>query len=194
MNDSSKRWTEPDAGENVPAMVGGFQRAWNIPGVYPTTFLGALPDAEAKIAATLYQTFPKDGAILSDARELDYCRTAVDPARVEMLDGSETPADAQIWIYVNKSDRIAAPTPKIPIVQSYVDLFMVGCLVLQKKVAEAGVDFPALCVTTTDGWSEHWVNDRVHPRRPFKEQPRAFDIDRVLNRLLPDLYPKVPIE
>ena len=31
-------------------------------------------------------------------------------------------------------------------------------------------------------------------RRPFKEQPRAFAIDRVLSRLLPDLYPKVRIE
>jgi hypothetical protein len=91
-------------------MVGGFKRAWNIPGVSPTTFLGTLPDAEAKI-----------------------------------------------WIYVNKPDRIAAPTPEIPIVQSYVDLFMVGCLDLQKKVVAAGVDFPALCVTTTDGWSEHWA-------------------------------------
>ena len=119
---------------------------------------------------------------------------AVTSAAVTMLDGSETPVSGQIWVYVNKPDKIATPTPDIPIVQSYVDIFIAGCLDLQERVANQNVDFVAACVRTTAGWSEHWVNDRIYPRRPYKEQPRAFEIDEALRRLLPNLYPKVRIE
>jgi len=194
MNTESKRWTEPDAGENLPAMISGFERSWNIPGVYPTTFLGVQPEAGAEMAAAIYRSFPKDGALSADARELDYCRAAVDPAGVTMLDGSATPASGQIWVYVNKPDKNAAPTPDIPIVQSYVDIFIIGCLDLHKRLADPNIDFVEKCVRTTQGWSEHWVNDRIYPRRPFRNQPRAFEIDNALRQLLPNLYPKVRIE
>jgi hypothetical protein len=30
---------------------------------------------------------------------------------------------------------------------------------------------------TTDGWSKHWVNDRISPRSPFSHQSNALEID-----------------
>ena len=146
------------------------------------------------MAAALYRDFLHDGKLGADAREIDYCRAAVAPARVEMLDASTVPSPSQIWIYVNKPESLAPPDAENPIVQSYVDIFITGCLELQPRVADPRIDFVAECVRTTDGWSKHWVNDRPMPRRPYIYQPRAWDIDQQLKRLLPKLFGAIKIE
>jgi hypothetical protein len=50
------------------------------------------------------------------------------------------------------------------------------------------------CLCTTDGWSKHWVNDRPMPRRPYIHQPRAWEIDQHLKKLLPEFVGAIPIE
>jgi hypothetical protein len=195
MQTASKLSTEPDAGISLPVVVTGFQRSWSTHGVaFPTTYLGVQPSRSARMAAALYRAFLKDGKLASDAREISYCRVAVAPGQVEMLDASSLPSPSQIWIYVNKPETLAAPDSNYPIVQSYVDIFITGCLELQDRVADAAVDFVEACVRTTGGWSEHWVNDRPMPRRPYQYQPRAFEIDKHLQRLLPELYGSIEIE
>jgi hypothetical protein len=79
-------------------------------------------------------------------------------------------------------------------VQFYVDIFMTGCLQLQDRVTDPDFDFVEQCIRTTDDWLEHWINDRIYPRRPFHYQPKAFEIDRYLNRLLPEYVDAVQIE
>jgi hypothetical protein len=174
--------------------VTGFQRAWNTHGVYPTTYLGLRPSKSARMAAALYRDFLHDGKLGADAREMSYCRVAVAPARVEMLDSSTVPSPSQIWIYVNKPESLAPPDAENPIVQSYVDIFITGCLELQARVADPDLDFVAQCVRTTDGWSKHWVNDRPMPRRPYIHQPRAWEIDQHLKKLLPEFVGAIRIE
>jgi len=65
---------------------------------------------------------------------------------------------------------------------------------LQARVADQSIDFVDECVRTTDGWSKHWVNDRPMPRRPYIYQPMAFEIDKQLKRLLPELFENIEIE
>jgi len=195
METTSKHATEPDAGINLPVVVEGFQRAWNTHGVYPTTYLGVTRSESGKMATALYRDFLDDeGALASDGREIDYCRAAVDPSNITMLDGSSVPSTSEIWVYVTKPTSMAAPDPEHPIVQSYVDIFITGCLQLQERVTDPSVDFVELCIQTTDGWSTHWVNDRIYPRRPFHYQPKAFQIDKYLNRLLPEIVSEIRIE
>ena len=194
MESASKRMTEPGAGINLPVLVTGFHRAWNTHGVYPTTYLGVRPSKSARMAAALYRDFLEDGKLGADAREIDYCRAAVAPASIELLDASTVPSPSQIWIYVNKPESLAPPDAENPIVQSYVDIFITGCLELQPRVADPSIDFVAECVRTTDGWSKHWVNDRPMPRRPYIHQPRAWEIDQHLKRLLPELVGAIRIE
>lgn len=194
METSSKRMTEPDAGINLPVLVTGFQRAWNTHGTSRTTFLGVQPSRSAEMAAALYRSILKDGEFGADARERSYCRVTVDPASIEMLDASSVPAPSQIWIYVNKPASLAPPDEMNPITQSYVDIFITGCIELQALVTEPNFDFVERCVRTTKGWSRHWVNDRLYPRRPYAHQPKAWEIDRHLKRLLPQLVEAVRIE
>jgi hypothetical protein len=194
MESSSKHSTEPGAGINLPVLVTGFQRSWNTHGVYNTTYLGVQPSKSARMVAALYRSFLDDGKLGADAREIDYCRAAVAPAAIEMLDGSAVPSPSQIWIYVNKPESLAPPDAENPIVQSYVDIFITGCMELQTRVSEPDLDFVEQCVRTTEGWSKHWVNDRLYPRRPYIHQPKAWEIDKHLKRLLPELVESVRIE
>lgn len=194
MQSASKRMTEPGAGINLPVLVTGFQRAWNHRGIYPTTYLGVEPAKSARMAAALYRSFLEDGELQSDAREFSYCRAAVEPASIRMLDGSTVPSPAEIWIYIDKPESLAPPDERYPITQSYVDIFITGCMELQDRVSEPGFDFVEQCVVTTRGWSKHWVNDRLQPRRPYIHEPRAFEIDGHLKRLLPTFVDSVRIE
>lgn len=194
MESDSKRSTEPDAGPNLPVHVNGFQRAWNTHGVYPTTYLGVVPSKSASMVAALYRSILSDGKLSADAREIDYCRAAVDPAAIKMLDGSTVPPSSQIWIYVTKPESLLPPDKVNPIVQSYVDIFITGCIQLQARVPKPDLDFVEQCVLTTHGWSRHWVNDRIYPRRPFHYQPNAFKIDKYLNKLLPEFVEAIRIE
>ena len=194
MQSASKRMTEPKAGINLPVLVTGFQRAWNHRGTYPTTYLGVEPAKSAQMAAALYRSFLEDGKLESDAREFSYCRAAVEPASVRMLDGSTVPSPAEIWIYIDEPESLAPPDEHYPITQSYVDIFITGCMELQDRVFEPGFDFVEQCVVTTRGWSKHWVNDRLQPRRPYIHEPRAFEIDGHLKRLLPAFVDSVRIE
>ena len=195
MESASKHATEPNAGINLPVLVTGFKRSWNTHGVYPTTFLGVQRSESTTMVAALYRDFLNTGGTLSsDAREIDYCRASVDPANIKMLDGSKVPAPSEIWAYNTKPSRMAAPDPEYHIVQSYVDIFITGCLQMQVRVSEPHFDFVEQCVLTTDGWSKHWVNDRIYPRRPFHYEPNAFKIDGYLNRLLPGIVKEIRIE
>lgn len=194
MQTDSKRGTEPNAGENLPVRVKGFQRAWNTHGVFPTCYLGVQQSKSARMVAALYRSFPKEGVLTADAREIDYCRVAVDPDSVTMLDGSPVPANSQIWVYANKPETLAAPDAGNPIVQSYVDIVITGCLELQELVKDPDIDFVEQFVKTTKGWSKHWVNDRLYPRRPYIHQPKAWEIDSALKKHLPELYQNIRIE
>ena len=194
MNSSSKHLSEPNAGTNLPVSVTGFQRSWNTHGTFGITFLGVQPSKSATMAAALYRDFLENGELGSDARERSYCRAAVEPASITMLDGSTVPTSSQIWIYVNKHTTLAPPTQEYPIAQSYVDLFISGCMELQARVSDPKLDFVEQCVLTTGGWSKHWVNDRLYPRRPLANEPKAWNIDQVLKKLLPELFDGIRIE
>lgn len=197
METESKRRTAPDTGSNLPVLVTGFARSWNTRGSevgFSTTYLGADVDASAEMVAALYRVFRVEDIKATDDRESFYCRVAVAADAARMLDGSEVPHTGQIWIYVNKPDAVDLPDERFPIVQSYVDIFMTGCLQLEEKVHGWNRKFSEECIATTRDWSPHWVNDRLYPRRAFIYQPNAYAIDTLLQKLVPKEFAAVRIE
>ena len=239
MEEASKRRSAPNSGANHPAHVTGFQRAWNTQGNkigFSTTYLGVdaprATELERRVAdssdvpemvAAVYQNLDPSGMTSVDKREAYYCRYPVRLDQVTLLDGWRLPEDAQIWIYALKPDDLGNPaTERWPIVQSYVDIFITGCLNLGKRVtmpmgpngaakAEAteAVEAPSLeevdarskqfaraCIQTTKGWSGYWVNDRIYPRRAFIYQPNASKIDQILHDTVPtsELFSFIRIE
>lgn len=195
MQDESRTRTSPQAGPAHPLELKGYRRGWfarpEAVG-FSTTYLGVLQDRESHLNAVIYQVDPAE-LIATDKREVSYCRTSVATSDVRLLerDFSSAP-NAQIWIYVSRPERVATPNSQYPIVQSYVDLFVSGCLEQEQRFGLTG--FSQQCLATTADWSEHWVNDRIYPRRPFVFQPRARQIDNLLSTQLRQFFSRIRIE
>jgi hypothetical protein len=195
MEDESRRRTAPRAGPAHPVEVAGFERGWFARGGaigFSTTYLGAREKAGSRLNAVAYEV---DAAELAatDRRESSYCRAPVAAAGLRPLDRTySVPDHAQAWIYVVAPGRAREPDARFPIVQSYVDVFLSGCLEQEERFALDG--FARECISTTSGWSPHWVNDRIHPRRPFVYQPRAGRIDRLLHAEVPAEFSAIRIE
>lgn len=197
MQEASKRRTTPDAGPNRPVEVTGYQRAWNVKGAtigFSTTYLGVVKAEGARMAAAIYRDAKPGDIQATDAREAYYCRDAVPPEAIRLLDDTPAPTNAQYWIYSNRPEDVAPPTAAFPIVQSYVDIFIGGCIELQTKVDVPAYSFADVCVTTTEGWAAPWVNDRLQPRRPFIHEPLSGQIDALLHRLVPDAFAAIRLE
>lgn len=125
----------------------------------------------------------------TDQREQGYKRMDI-TQDIEILSGGSTPK-GKAWIYVNdfkKGERQkSVPVPQFPIVQSYVDICMTGCLEIQEGFPDAG-DFADEFIESTREWSNDWENDRVSPRRPFVTVPLSAKIDALLQKHLPKLF------
>lgn len=189
MEDASRTRTAPNTGEALPAMVQGFARSFIAKGNpvgFSTTFLGVTKVPVSEITAAVYRIFSFEDIVATDARERSYCRVGVPAEQIRLLDGTQITTNGQYWIYVNKPDRLAPASARWPLVQSYIDIFMTGCQQLSQRTIQFEGDFMVKCLETTTGWSPHWVNDRLYPRRPFIYQPNAGLIDRLLDRYIPE--------
>jgi len=195
MQDESRKRTSPQAGGARPIELSGYRRGWfarGDPVGFSTTYLGVLPDVQGHLNAVIYRVDIGELAA-TDRREASYCRRIVPFLSITTLE--KLPSEAlsgQAWIYVNSAKGIATPSARFPIVQSYVDIFVSGCLEQEQRFELEG--FAQECLATTHDWSEHWVNDRLYPRRPFMYQPKSRAIDLLLSEQLPTLFSHIKIE
>lgn len=195
MEKASKDRSWPSSGVGLPVRVRGFERSWSARARtigFGATLLGVARKDGADMVAALFRVLDPADFRAGDARERAYCRVEIAPSHVTLLDGSRMPSEGKIWIYLLQPDHRRPADARHPIVQSYVDIFLSGCIGLSHLVVE-DLDFLAECITTTQAWPLHWVNDRIYPRRPF-HQPNATRIDEILHRKLPRQFEAIRIE
>jgi hypothetical protein len=184
---ASRTRTNPDALGAWPARVTGYQRGWfhqftkSENAGSSCTYLGAVADPRATINGVLYYVadFEK-----TKARETGYTARLVPPASIEMVDGAGPCGDKDVYIFASNPANISKtkePTPDLPMVQSYVDICVNGCLEIEAFYRLAR-GFTQEFIKTTIGWNKYWVNDRLYPRRPFMYVPNAEAIDRALQK------------
>lgn len=190
---ASRTRTVPKAFAAAPAIVKGISRGWYYQADSPSwnpTYLGAVLDENATTNGVIYPV-SDDELVANDAREADYKRTLFPRSAITILDGSPAPPAGEYYFYASKSKKTV--DAEHPIVQSYVDLCMDGCLEVEAmyplaKQANFGEQFVKTC---TD-WKTPWINDRIFPYRPFIYMPRASQIDALLRKFLPDdLFNKI---
>jgi hypothetical protein len=195
MQEDSRMRSSPRAGPAHPVEVEGYRRGWfaraGAAGL-GSTFLGLQSEPRSHLNAVIYEVNPSE-VDATDKRESLYCRVSVALSDIRPLERGWAPErDAQAWIYLSLPKSVATADSRNPIVQSYVDLFVSGCMEQEQRSGLEG--FTQECLATTAGWSEHWVNDRIYPRRPFIYQPKALQIDRLLSTQLPQYFSRIKIE
>ena len=202
IEDESRQRTTPSARDAWPAEVKGIRRGWWARGAasgLTTTYLGAISDPKAKCNGVLYQVSAEELAATDRRESAGYQRCRIKSKNIKMLDGRSTPPEGVVWAYINLLSKEEIEnnlaTPQFPIVQSYVDICIHGCLEVEGKYPTAA-GFTQDFIATTDKWNRYWVNDRVYPRRPFIFQPAAGQIDAALQKAprTADLFYEVEIE
>jgi cation transport regulator ChaC len=83
----------------------------------------------------------------------------------------------RIWTYVPEPSRSATPDEEYPIIQTYVDVCIRGCL------QWGGIDLAKQFVLSTHGWNEFFLNDAPTSRRPWLHRPDYTEIDGILEEL-----------
>jgi hypothetical protein len=137
-----------------------------------------VPEPDATCNGVLFALPPTELDRLN-WREAEYTAAQVDPATVDVLGGDAVPGNAEIWYYAVEGIRL--PNATHPIVQSYVDICIGGCLEIEEAFPQARAGaFARQFIATTEGWQTPWINDRQLPWRPSVYEPRAWDIDDLL--------------
>jgi hypothetical protein len=181
----SRLATWPSATVALPVVVSGIARGWfdqtDVPSWNPT-YVGAVAKPGAPCNGVIFPVTPAEFAAFAE-RETGYEPSQIDRSQITMLDGNSAVPTGDIWYFANTRQRL--PSDEHPIVQSYVDVCLNGCLEIEDMYPVAKqANFAKRFIKTTSHWGLPWVNDRIYPWRPFIYVPRAFAIDALIQELL----------
>jgi cation transport regulator ChaC len=223
IDEVSKRNTDDTAGTNYPIILSGYQRSWSVYGNLPglnTIFLTVTYNASSSFNGVIYKTI---NIISYDIREYIYCRLKVNETNLILLNDTSNILDInrQIWIYISKRSHdsnesksgtttttpsspttttttsTTIPSRRFPIVQSYVDIFIRGCLNISKTYKYFDDSYAKMCISSTSYWPirrGEWINDRIFPRRPLIYEPMAREVDQLLFTMISNSFNIISFE
>ena len=198
MDTTSRVRTTTYALNAYPAALNGYVRGWFTQRTavgHTSTNLGMVEDnsytKEYKpVVGVLYKVKEEDLPEL-DRREVNFDRKRVDEKQIHLISSEMTLEGYDIYTYINKQLTIVdipalTPTLDMPMVQTYVDMCVNGCIEMEDRFIPAKIfKFKEMFFKHTVNWSdEFWVNDRIHPRRPSQYCPNANQIDGLIEKYL----------
>jgi hypothetical protein len=177
----------------LPARLNGYSRRWNSRSMQlggGISFLGLRKEITSTCNGILVEV-DDDQYERILKRESGYSETGLSLSDFDFFSSHPFRPEQKIITFTN--DSTDTPNDSYPIVQSYVDLCLEGCIEIEKVGGESGIDFSEEFILSTKDWSKAWVNDRVHARRPFVEYPAASRIDQLIRKFLPDYVSHIKI-
>ncbi|OLQ89423.1 hypothetical protein BIY21_15245 [Vibrio ponticus] len=151
MNSASRQLTGQTS-EAIPAVAHGLCRYW---GKVDDSYILAplvVTRGDGLVNGVLLQVDDKQ-LVEFDRRERGYQRIKIEH---DKLDSQLSLANGDsVWIYV--TDQAMPPCERSPIVQTYVDTVLAGCLEISEQFAEQ-------FVAHTIGWHHPRENDRHQPK------------------------------
>jgi len=163
-----------------PIEVKGIKRKWSVHTPdWPATAVSAHIDEQALCNGVYFKV---DEANLKkfDQREQGYKRIQLNWQDIQTLTNNPLPTHGSLWAYIGFHKN--EPSIDKPIMQSYLDVILNGCL-------DHGDNFAHRFTELTGQW-KHLVNDRHQPTypRPLKSQDRLNHIDQIIRKQLPELW------
>lgn len=167
------------SGDAIPVELSGIARRWSVPVPgYRATAVGAHPNPDSRCNGVVFLV-DDDNLSRFDTREQGYRRLRIDWSDVQPAGDHPLPDHLPLWAYVgHHSDT---PQPDRPIMQSYLDVILNGCL-------DYGEPFARRFLQTTAPW-QHLVDDRHAPNYPRAMRDASIHpiVDGLLYSELPTL-------
>ena len=178
INSNSRRITGI-AGDSLAVRVQGLERTWVGWKGTQMRAVAARPMADACCNGVLFEV-PESELDKFDVRETHYTRTLLDLSQVEYLPGYEALGkNAQVWVYLFNHQGYGLS--HAPIVQSYLDVILLGCQEITSTFAQEFIQH-------TLNWAL-WHDDRKHPIYPrAQSHTEAVQLDLLLAQHLPQAF------
>lgn len=194
INRSSLNRTLPIVKDIEPVYLNNYKRSWNAledqTVSLSTTYVGIEKSPGSVVNGIIFE-IPEELLGKLDSREFLYYREKVDLHEIDFLSNKfNITENDNTWIYVTKNPK--KPNEKSPIIQSYVDVCLSGCIDIEDEFKVE--DFAKNFILQTTNWSKNWVNDRIFPRAPHIHQPMAYKIDRLLFENINEHFKGITIE
>jgi len=157
------------------AKLNGFKREWNIKiHEAKATALGIIKNSESFCNGIIFEIPEKEIKNFDKRENKYYSRIEIDPNSLNIKEFPNI-QNIKIWVYVTK--KPTTPTKDFPILLSYIDVVLNGCLKINENFAK---DF----INTTSNW-KYTENDRNNPRYPRAEKNTPKNkIDKLLKKEL----------
>lgn len=170
----------------------GYSRSWSFRAPTGFTALGLVAGVDSNPQPIFGVVFPvsNEGLSLFDQREVGYRRVEISAEHltislehgstsarerakqfIESLSFSRT---SKIWVYI--PEESSRPSEDHPILQTYVDICVRGCL------RWGGEALAGNFLISTFGWSEYFLNDAPLSRRPWLHRLDYGVIDACLEK------------
>ena len=155
----------------------GLERAWCFRSATGFTALG-LRESSLGLDATLPGikgvAFPVSERQLVelDKRERGYYRKEL--SFEHLLNAQSSISEGKVFVYIPETSELAEPTEGYPILQTYVDVCLSGC------ISWGGEELMREFIATTSAWSVYYLNDPPMSRRPWLHRPHWQAIDTAL--------------
>lgn len=175
INSASRRITGI-AGASLAVRVQDLERTWVSWEGFNMRAVAARPMLGASTNGVLFEV-PELEIEKFDARETHYLRRRLDLSQIDYLMATQTLSeDAQVWVYVyNHGGR---GLQSAPIVQSYLDVILLGCQEISPTFAQEFIQH-------TLNW-DLWHDDRKQPVYPRAQaHSEAQQLDQLLAQQLP---------
>lgn len=179
INRYSSLQTNNNIGDGIPVRISkkfGFRRTWNFKNINSQFTAVGLEKNKKKnttINGVIYPIYSNIHKF--DNREEGYYRTLIPFEFIQSLTWVNIPKhDCKIWVYIPKKCNVSYPTNTHPILQSYLDLCLEGCLKYNSEFAHEFLE-------TTFHFSKYWLNDRELARRPWIYQNNYKELDYLLS-------------
>ena len=172
INSDSRKKTG-NSGKVIPVRITGLKRQWNVViDEIKVTAVGVTLAKDSLCNGIVCQVDNED-LLKFDKREIPfgYSRIEIDKKNITPLLGFNLPKGI-FWVYA--ANKPGKPSSESPIIQSYIDVILTGCL-------EYSEQFARNFVKNTEFWNYPWINDRKNPRYPRAlSNPDVKKIDSIL--------------
>ena len=176
---SSSRRITGIAGDSLAVRVQGLERTWVGWEGTGMRAVAARPKAGACCNGVLFEV-PESELEKFDERETHYRRAQLDLLQVDYLQGDQAlDENSQVWVYLYNHKGHGLQSA--PIVQSYLDVILLGC-------QEIAPTFAREFIVHTLNW-DIWHDDRHQPVYPrAQSHSEAMQLDQLLAELLPQAF------